>query len=271
MFKNENSALSNITVSINHYNQICEAYEVLSDFKARTLYDTYGVEALSRGPYSKRESSFPGYEYNEIFDDKGKDLYGSCFGYAFGGILNKRDTPNMDHIHVGLNVTLEELYNGCIKEVTADSAFLLNRHEETIVTQDEPKITYTKSSSDVNTHIGHFEEPIRVEIKPGYTDGHEILVQNTSKPDSEGPKGLLVVHLYQQTHAKYTRKGNDLVYKHDIKLLDALNASPVKFQTLDGRTLNISVDHIINPQSAKAVENEGMPIYSLDEEVAKVT
>ena len=54
---------------------------------------------------------------------------------------------------------------------------------------------------------------------------------------------------------------NDLIYVHKIDLAQALNSEPVKFTTLDGRKLAISIDEIISPSTVKVVPGEGMPIF----------
>ena len=48
---------------------------------------------------------------------------------------------------------------------------------------------------------------------------------------------------------------------HKIDLAQALNSEPVRFTTLDGRKLNISIDEIISPSTVKIVPGEGMPIF----------
>jgi DnaJ-class molecular chaperone len=179
--------------------------------------------------------------YHEIFDDSGKLLHGSWFGYAYGGILNKdKHSKTINNVRIVLECTLEELYIGCVRQV-------------------------------------EFENQSRtVEIKPGYKDGHQIIL----KSGGSQPESSATVVIKQIPHPKYERKGDDLrqssifpdlLYKHDISLVDALNSSSCKFRTLDGRTLNISVDEIISPQTVRVVEGEGMPIYDPEEEQDGVT
>lgn len=45
----------------------------------------------------------------------------------------------------------------------------------------------------------------------------------------------LVFTVKELPHATLKRKGNDLIYYHKIKLIDALYGKPVKFTTLDMR------------------------------------
>ena len=49
---------------------------------------------------------------------------------------------------------------------------------------------------------------------------------------------------------------------HKISLKDALNSTPVIFNQLDGRMLNIAMDEIISPDTCKVVKGEGMPIIN---------
>jgi len=57
------------------------------------------------------------------------------------------------------------------------------------------------------------------------------------------------------------RSGNNLVYTATITLADALCAKPIKFKSLDGRLINVSMGQIITPKSIKIVKGEGMPIF----------
>jgi DnaJ-class molecular chaperone len=245
---------SDITVCSDQFNQICEAYEILSDFKSRTVYDKYGSEILSRGLHDTTEVSYPGYKYkrnafeifekfyheylpyHEIFDDTSKLLHGSCFGYSFGGILNKERhfIPPKD-LHITLDCSIAELYIGCIRT-----------------------INYENKSK-------------QLEIKPGFVDGHTVVLIEEISHGFDDIHRQIIVHIKQIPHSQCTRKGNDLIYKHNISLADALNASSVKHKTFDGRTLNISVDEIITPQSVKVVEGEGMPVYDPEEEKISVS
>lgn len=44
---------------------------------------------------------------------------------------------------------------------------------------------------------------------------------------------------------------NDLWYHHHVSLYEAIECKPVKIQTLDGKTLLISLDQIPSPNSVK--------------------
>ena len=62
-----------------------------------------------------------------------------------------------------------------------------------------------------------------------------------------------------QNRLPYVRKGDDLVYTHEMSLEDALLSRPVQIRTLDGRNINLSLDQTITPQTVHTIRGEGMP------------
>ncbi len=58
----------------------------------------------------------------------------------------------------------------------------------------------------------------------------------------------------------FTREGDDLVYFENVTLLEALSPKPVQIKTLDGRTLSVTPNELVTPQTKLVVQNEGMPL-----------
>ena len=52
--------------------------------------------------------------------------------------------------------------------------------------------------------------------------------------------------------------------EHEISLADALNASVVKFKTIEDEQIEMSIDHVINPDTFKVIKGKGMPILNND-------
>lgn len=61
--------------------------------------------------------------------------------------------------------------------------------------------------------------------------------------------------------SKYSRFKQDLFYKKEITLQDAINCRPAKIPLLDGRSVMLSNDQVITPKTIKKIEGEGMPAY----------
>ena len=65
----------------------------------------------------------------------------------------------------------------------------------------------------------------------------------------------------ERKHAVYVRKGNDLIFNTAVNLCEALTGLTIPITTLDKRTFNVNVVHIIRPGYEKVVANEGFPVY----------
>jgi len=175
--------------------------------------------------------------FAEKAEDDGRDQYGSLLGDGYKG-ANEPLLPAPADIHVTLEVSLHELYNGCLKKVA---------YERKVLQLDGRS---TKAQP----------EELSVEVKPGYSDATVLNFSNKGM-EAEGHKpSKLVVHFKQTAHDSYRRKDNDLIYTYKISLEAALLSQPIKVKALDGRTILATVDEIITPQTVKLVEGEGMPV-----------
>lgn len=223
----------------------------------KAWFDKYGEYGLKEGVPGPSGTIIGGYRYPgnsfEIFDrvfgttnpfaekleDDGRDQYGSLLGDAYGG-KSQPILPAPEDIHVTLDCTLYELYNGCLKKVTYQRLVLLHDGK-----------TAKERTEDVN-----------VEIKPGYSEKTVLTFANKGN-EAEGHKpSSLVVNISQSANESYRRKDNDLIYTHKISLEEALLSQPIKVKALDGRTIITTIDEIITPQTVKVIEGEGMPISS---------
>ena len=136
-----------------HFANIAEAYEVLSNPTNKGLFDQFGEKVLKEGlphaanvpapvyrfngnalqifesffgssnPFSEPIDGIYIYIYIYIYIDTGYDLEGSMFGGAYGGSGVKMSPPP-ENIIVIINCTLEEFYNGCMKQMGYDKQIL---------------------------------------------------------------------------------------------------------------------------------------------------
>ena len=242
----ENSAKSEF-----HFQKLCEAYEVLSDPIKKEIYDIYGQEGLKNGIIDKKGNIKGGY----IYSGNGHEIFEKFMGTANPFTLkgesekgffdeqiceNKKNEEGLQPIDVDLECTLEELYNGCVKHI---------KYKRRVIGVDF-RTTEEK------------EAAVDVEIFRGY-DKHTVIPYKGMGNQSPGMKNSdLIVHIKEKKHKCFQRVNtNDLIYVHKIDLAQALNSEPIKFTTLDGRKLAISIDEIISPSTVKVVPGEGMPIF----------
>ncbi|CAI0541628.1 unnamed protein product [Linum tenue] len=75
--------------------------------------------------------------------------------------------------------------------------------------------------------------------------------------------GDIVFVLQQKEHPRFKRKGDDLFVEHTLSLTEALCGFQFVITHLDGRQLLIKSlpGEVVKPDSFKAVNDEGMPMY----------
>ena len=61
----------------------------------------------------------------------------------------------------------------------------------------------------------------------------------------------IVFMVEEKPHARFKREGNDLLYTHRLPLVEALCGPSFRVQTLDGRSLPVTVQSSVGPNSVK--------------------
>eukprot|EP01071_Lankesteria_metandrocarpae_P013354 Lankesteria_metandrocarpae@DN7092_c0_g1_i1.p1 len=258
------------------FKDIAEAYDVLSDKERRGIYDRYGEEGLkgsggSGGGVGGGSSSYvhysgvdpsdvfaqffrtergPGGGRNMSFFFGGDDFGAAPFGPAgaamnsargfhgpyrqAGGRQQQQEEPKK--FYVDLNLTLEELYTGCTKRL---------------------KVTRTRWSERTERKEDNI---LQIDVTPGWKDGTKITYNREG--DQEGPNGVpgdVVFVVKTKSHPLFVRDGHHLLHRVKIPLSNALLGCTVPIRTIDGRTIQIKMDEVINPKTRRIVPNAGMP------------
>ena len=180
-----------------------------------------------------------------ILDDRavnGSDVQQSIFADSYGGLSQPKAGAPCDVV-VTVNCTLEEFYNGSIKQV---------EYQREVVQHDAKTC-----ASECKVQ--------QIEVKPGYSESTELVFKKMGNQSAGHINANLVIKFRQLSHDCYRRKGHDLILTQRITLQQAFECAPCAFRTLDGRSLTITCDEQIAPQTCKLVEDEGMPVEGTDQ------
>lgn len=142
-----------------------------------------------------------------------------------------------EDIEVCIDCTIDELYNGCIKQV---------EYERNVVKFDAKTLIVQRRVQ-------------QVEVKPGFSEESVVTYKTMGHEQAGHAPADLYVKFTQLDHCDYKRIGDDLILTKKITLTQAIEMKPVTFTTLDGRKLTVASDEQISPQTCKHVPNEGMP------------
>jgi DnaJ family protein B protein 4 len=142
-------------------------------------------------------------------------------------------------VEVTVECSLFEFYNGTIKEVSFERSVVNENNDGSHAVQAE----------------------IKVEVKPGYSEKTTLrFPQLGHRTFGAHPSDLVIKFKLNEVNGGFSREGDDLVYHENVTLLEALSPKPVSIKTLDGRTLNVTPNELITPQTRLVVSNEGMPL-----------
>ena len=267
------------------FQEMQNAYEVLSDPKKREIYDKYGEEGLKQGMGNMEFDPF--------------DFFGG-FG-PFGGSRGQKVKRKLKAKLIQLHIKLEEAYNGGKKEVEYVRRKICPKCKGTGSANPDAKTTCTKCDGSgrrvVIQKMGGMilqsqttcdecrgegkiikeqckeckakmvieeKRKIVIELDKGVPDGHRYVKGGEGDEFPEIETGDLIIEIYLDKHKDFIRKGADLFYKCEISLLEALTGLKIAITHLDGRRILIqtSPGEIIQPEKLKVVTELGMPFFN---------
>jgi len=262
----------------NKFKELNEIYEVLSNKEKRALYDKGGKEAVDKG-------------------EAGGDPFSHFFGGGGGGGGAKKKKKGADAV-AKLSVTLEDLYNGCSKELRYRKKTLCSgcngmggkgvtecrkcdgKGVRMVIRQLGPgMIQQMQSHCDDCNGQGEIVprgslckqcrgkkvetkmKTLTVHINKGMKSGAKIKFDQEADQAPNTIPGDLVVKLELKPHSKFHREGAHLFYRKVITIAESLTGFQFPIETLEGRTLVVQSqpDVVYHPGSVRAIRDEGMP------------
>jgi len=153
---------------------------------------------------------------------------------ASGFGSHKQQDPPVEH---ALNLTLEELYQGCTKRMKISRKIL--NPDGTTSPQDKV---------------------VSIDVKPGWKAGTKItFAQEGDQSIGRIPADIVFV-VKEKPHAYFKREGNDLRHTVKLPLRDALcGRDPINIPAIDKRFLSVPLTGIVTPNTERRFPGEGMP------------
>ena len=285
-----------------NFKEAAEAYSILSDPDKRAKYDQFGFAAEQMGG-GAGGFDFGGMDINDFL----RNIFGGSFGFDFGGFgsgfggfgggsdSGTRVVRGRD-IRTSVKLTLEEIANGCVKDVSIERARPCPdcggkgaksdsdiktcptcggqgrvRQQTrgifgvgyTITTcpqcGGEGKIISNPCRRCNGTGLERRRETVKVNIPAGVEDGMQITVRGEGHSAAHGGQnGDLLVVINEVAHPQLQRDGNNLFYTRIISVMDAMLGCEVSVPCLDG-SYKVKVEPGTQSGTVVKLRGKGLP------------
>ena len=282
------------------FKEASEAYSVLSDPDKRAKYDQFGFAGVDGAAGQDWSQGFG--NLNDILNN----LFGGAFGgfggfggfgdFGFGGQQGGPRTQRGRDIRTRVRVTLEEILNGCDKEVTIErsrpcpdcngrgtrnasdlktcptckgagqvqhvTSTLFGRAMSTSVCpqcQGSGKVVTNPCGSCKGTGLVRRKETVKVHVPAGVEDGMQLTLRGEghSAPNG-GVNGDLFVVVEELPHSQLKREGNNLFYTRVISVADAILGCEIQVPALDGPQ-RLKLDPGTQSGTVERLRGKGLP------------
>lgn len=204
------------------FKEISTAYDILSDPQKRQMFDA-GVDPINQNTGGfNRQGPF---EFHMGGMPPGMDDIFGTFGFGNGFARQRKNKS----ISINVEVTLQDLMKG--KDINA----------EIKLPSKQKKI-------------------INISIPPGIEHGQQIKYQGMGDNTIQGIRaGDLIVNIFLNNNTEFLRDGTNLILERKISVWDAILGTAIDIQTLDNKTLNISIPAGTQPETVLRITGEGLP------------
>ncbi len=211
-----------------------EAYEILRDPQKRQQYDNElnGFHGMPPGMPPGMHNIF---EMMFNMGNMGNMGGGIEIVHTSQGTFIKRHIGKPPTISKTVSIKLEHAFTGGVLPIEI----------ERWVQNGDLQITET--------------ETINVNIPANINNNDSILLEGIGNRISASHVGDVKLQIVIEKHPTFTRQGNDLIFKKNLTLKEALCGTQFQFEHLNGKSLTLNVSNtVIFPGGRKAFPNLGM-------------
>jgi DnaJ family protein B protein 4 len=286
--------IDNAEVAKKKFQEVSEAYEVLSDEEKRKVYDMYGEDGLKGGMGDSASAGFPGgfpgggftfrssggptggstfhdpsfifqqfFGTSNPFEAEGADFGGGGMGGGMGGghpfaSLFGAGMGGAGHPFASMGGGGRGASRSPQKDKAVEREFSLTL-EELYKGGFTKKLQITRSITDSNGIRSEEKKVLEIPIKAGWKEGTKITFENMGDQTPYNIPADVVLVLKEKPHPIFRRDGADLIMKADVNLDDALAGTIINVKTLDGSSFGVKVPAVISPTYVHTITGKGMP------------
>ena len=201
------------------FKEISQAYEFLSDPQKKQIIDLGGDPNAQPGMGGGQNP----FEFHFNTGNM-NDIFGN---FGFGGFGRQPQRRNRS-LNINVEITLEDVLTG--KDFTAEVS------------------------------IPGKNKMINIQIPPGIEHGQQIRYEGMGDDSIPNLRpGDLLVNVIVREHARYKREGTSLILEREVSVWDALLGASIEIQTLDRKTLSMSLPPGTQPDTVMSCKGEGLP------------
>jgi curved DNA-binding protein len=205
------------------FKQIEEAYRFLSDPEKKRIVDMGGDPNAQPGMGGGGFYNQGPFEFHFGGAPDMEDIFAN---FGFG----RRPMRKNKILNIVVDITLEDVLNG--KEINAE-------------------ITLPQSGK---------KKIVNISVPPGIENGQQIRYEGMGDSSiADAKPGDLIVNIRVAPHPKFARDGNNLVIEKRIPVWDAMLGGNISIETLDKKTLTITVPAGTQSETILSCKNEGLP------------
>ena len=217
------------------FQQINEAYSILSDEKKKDIYDKYGKEGLESMGNQNPNAGFPFHVFNQFNNMHGANEF-NIPGIGRVHFQNSGPrTPKSPQLQIQVGITLEEAFKGTKKEISCNRK-IYNTEKDIM---EEKSIKFN------------------IQIPAGAPQKTQQTVRGKGHYYKNHLPGDLIIIIYQLPHSVFKFQNNNLILEKEITLAEAILGFNFNFIDITGNEIIINESGNIKDDDIKVVEKLG--------------
>ena len=182
-------------------------------------------------------------------------IFGDLLGGRMGGFGRRTARPRKGQdLEYEVEVTLEEVYNGAVRNISLQSEVPCPTCRGT------GRIQNLACSVCRGSGVVPEVKRLEVRIPAGVDNGSRVRIAGKGQPGGAGaPPGDLYLVISVKPHPQFRRKGDDLIVDVNVPLTTAVLGGEIQVPTLKGTKLALRIPPETQNEQVFRLSGQGMP------------